>query len=316
MEVNIMETIKQTQLQNHAQFNLNFKVDKHPQHKRLYLVTICEEILDEFFKEVENIDLQRLKYVEFERFYLANRLNELVGDDFASVMTNILQDRKSGGFSLNGKSKFSSKTNFIKLSTAITHYVGKPMFDAMTGDYYAEFAVEHSDYSDTYLRSAYKSLHLHSDGAYEADTVDWLLMMKLDEQNAVDGNSKLLHIDDWKEQKVFSENPIGREKVKRQGAKSKNVDTPQYRPTFFEHNGSTCICFAEQNIKPKNMEQAIYFKNLFNSLEHSEACVSLHLPIGELVMLNNLFWLHGREPFKKNEKLKRILLRQRGRFIY
>ena len=35
---------------------------------------------------------------------------------------------------------------------------------------------------------------------------------------------------------------------------------------------------------------------------------------GELILLNNNFWLHGREPFKKNKKLKRELLRQRGIF--
>ncbi|MDE5415409.1 glutarate dioxygenase GlaH [Alkalihalobacterium chitinilyticum] len=310
-----MKTVEQTQLINHIQSNQNFKVEVNPQHKRLLLVTINEEILDIFYTEVEKIDLQRLKYVEFERYYLANKLDELIGNNFASVLTGILKDRYFGGFSLNGNSELSNKTNFIKLSTAITHCVGKPMFDAMTGNYYAEFAVKHTDDSDTYLRSAYKSLHLHSDGAYEADIVEWLLMMKLDEQNAEAGNSKLLHIDDWKDQKIFSENPLGLENVKRQGAKSKNVEAPQYRPTFFEHNGSTCICYAEQNIKPKNMEQAMYFKEMFNSLEESEACVSFHIPIGELVVLNNLFWLHGREPFKKHENLNRVLLRQRGRFV-
>ncbi|MGX4667942.1 glutarate dioxygenase GlaH [Cerasibacillus sp. JNUCC 74] len=310
-----MKTIEQTQVANQIQNKQNFKVEIHSQHKRLYLVTIREEILEKFFKEVEKIDLQRLKYVEFERFYLANKLDKLVGDNFSSVITGILKDREHGGFSLNGNSKLSNKTNFIKLSTAITHCVGKSMFDAMTGNYYAEFAVKHTDESDTYLRSAYKSLHLHSDGAYEAEIVDWLLMMKLDEQNAVAGNSKLLHIDDWEEQKKYSKNPIGQEKVKRQGAKSKNVEAPQYRPTFFEHNGSMGICFAEQNIKPENMEQAMYFKELFHSIEQSNACVSLHLPIGELVMLNNLFWLHGREPFKKDEELYRVLLRQRGFFV-
>lgn len=57
-------------------------------------------------------------------------------------------------------------------------------------------------------------------------------MMKLGEQYAKGGNTKLLQINDWEDLKVFSENPIASQKVKRQGAKSKNVETPQYRQPF------------------------------------------------------------------------------------
>ncbi|MEH7229044.1 glutarate dioxygenase GlaH [Bacillus safensis] len=310
-----MKTIKKKQMFKYIQNDRYFKIEVHPQHDRLYVVTVSQKVLNEFFETVQKITLQRLKYVEFERFYLANELNRLIGDDFASIITEILKDRESGGFTLNSNCDLSNHDNYIKLATALSYCVGKPCFDAMSGNYYAEFAVKHTDNSDTYLRSAYTSLHLHSDGAYEKEIIDWLLMMKLGEEYAVGGNSKLLHIDDWSEQKLFSDSPIGQEKVERLGAKSKNVEEPQYRPTFFEHNGAKCICFAEQNIKPANMEQAIYFRDLFNSIEQSDNLVSLHLPIGELVMINNLFWLHGREPFKENEKLYRVLLRQRGKFL-
>ena len=42
-------------------------------------------------------------------------------------------------------------------------------------------------------------LHLHTDGTFVDEPTDWLLMMKMIEQNARGGESRLLHLDDWKE---------------------------------------------------------------------------------------------------------------------
>lgn len=39
-----MKSIRQTQIINHIQDNQNFRVKRHPQHRRLYLTTICEDI--------------------------------------------------------------------------------------------------------------------------------------------------------------------------------------------------------------------------------------------------------------------------------
>lgn len=44
----------------------------------------------------------------------------------------------------------------VKLSTALTHLVGIPNFDAMYGKYYARFEVKNTDNSDSYLRKAAK----------------------------------------------------------------------------------------------------------------------------------------------------------------
>ena len=51
-----------------------------------------------------------------------------------------------------------------------------------------------------------------------------------------------------------------------------------------------------------------------NSLYWFKNVIELELPVGNLVVLNNLFWLHGRAPFEKNPNLNRELLRQRGHF--
>ncbi|PQO98754.1 hypothetical protein C5614_11885 [Massilia phosphatilytica] len=51
-------------------------------------------------------------------------------------------------------------------------------------------------------------------------------------------------------------------------------------------------------------------------MENSSGTAAIPLPVGDLVMLNNLFWLHGRAPFEKNANLHRELMRQRGMFAY
>ncbi len=49
-------------------------------------------------------------------------------------------------------------------------------------------------------------------------------------------------------------------------------------------------------------------------MENDESVIELELPVGDLVVLNNIFWLHGRAAFEENPDLNRELFRQRGRF--
>jgi protein CsiD len=54
--------------------------------------------------------------------------------------------------------------------------------------------------------------------------------------------------------------------------------------------------------------------DLSQSLENSSALRAPRLPVGDLIMLNNRYWMHGRAPFRKNELLHRELMRLRGAF--
>ena len=63
----------------------------------------------------------------------------------------------------------------------------------MSDKYYARFYVKHSDSSDSYLRKAYRSLDLHTDGTFVKEKTDWLLMTKMEETNVKGGESVLLH---------------------------------------------------------------------------------------------------------------------------
>ena len=51
-----------------------------------------------------------------------------------------------------------------------------------------------------------------------------------------------------------------------------------------------------------------------SGLEAAAGTVAVPLPVGDLIVLNNTFWLHGRAAFERDPLLHRELLRQRGYF--
>ncbi|MNL77918.1 carbon starvation induced protein [compost metagenome] len=52
------------------------------------------------------------------------------------------------------------------------------------------------------------------------------------------------------------------------------------------------------------------------SLEGSHKKVSIPVPVGSFVLVNNMFWLHGRDRFTAHPGLRRELMRQRGYISY
>ncbi|WP_347552779.1 glutarate dioxygenase GlaH [Pseudalkalibacillus hwajinpoensis] len=283
-------------------------------HERLYVVELEQQVINCFFEEVRGINSQQLEYIPYMRFILTDKLSSLLDEDFQKSVRAILHDRHTGGFTVGVNQQTTDPEDYVKFSTAFSHLIGIPNFDAMSGNYYARFSVKHTDNSDSYLRQAYRLFTLHTDGTYVDEATDWLLMMKFDEQNAVGGRSRLLHLDDWEELDRFYKHPMALQRLIYKAPPSKNVVKEVFRTTFYEQNNEPCICFIDQFVHPENLEQANYLNELSSSMENSSATKGLELPSGELIMLNNRFWLHGREAFEENTRLHRELLRQRGRF--
>jgi glutarate dioxygenase len=295
---------------------LKFKIQKHPGHVRMRQFILAPEAIQEFFAAVEDINVERIEYVQFERFYLAQVLRDILGESFQHALREILHDRKLGAISIGVQNQTDSMDDYVKFSTAISHLVGVPNFDGMSGKYYARFNVKHTFDSDTYLRQAYRRFYLHTDGTFVNEQTDWVLMMKLEERNAVGGESLLLHLDDWKDLDKFRNHPMANVpyEFSQKGRASKNVDEVVYHTTFFDQNNAPCIWFNDQTGVPKSLEQAQYHREISKSLEQDESIRAIELPVGDLIMVNNNFWLHGRDSFEKNTELYRELLRQRGYF--
>jgi protein CsiD len=203
----------------------------------------------------------------------------------------------------------------VKVSTALTHLIGTPNFDSMAGNYYARFEVKHKDNSDSYLRKAYKKLDLHTDGTYVKEKTDWLLMMKMKEENTNGGESVLLHLDDWEDLEDFIKDPIAKQNFIWGSPKSKNIDYKIEHPVFSKDvNGKPTISYIDQFPEPKSLEQGLFLNRLSDSLENSKRHMSFKLPHGYSIFSNNHFLLHGRKSFQPSPNMSRELLRQRGLF--
>lgn len=303
-------------MSKYVQKNAQFEIKLNPQSARIQDIVLSKGVVEAFLKRIrdEDIGVQRLEYTPYERQVIASYLEEEAGNEFGHILREIINDRDTGGFTLGLEGVSEDTDEYVIFSTAIAHLVGISNFDSMTGKFYARFVVADTDDSDSYLRQAYRLFTLHTDGTFVNEATDWLLMMKMVEENAVGGESRLLHLDDWEEMDEFRLNPLGSHHFKYIAPASKNTQEIVHRKLFFNDNNRPCICFIDQFAHPETIEEATYLKALSNSMETDKNVIELELPVGNLVVLNNLFWLHGRAAFEKNPNLNRELLRQRGRF--
>jgi glutarate dioxygenase len=292
----------------------SFSVGTHSVHHRLRHITLNQKYIQQFFRDVAHVDVQNLEYIPFARFNLARAFESLFGENFRSTLRSIALDRAMGGFTLGVEGLTQDAAEFTKFGTAIGHLLGPVNHDAMSGKYYARFLVKNTDASDSYLRQAYRSFTLHTDGTFVEEATDWLLMMKFAQENAVGGESRILHIDDWAERDHFVNHSLGSHPFTYKAPGSKNVETPVNRPTFFENEHGLSISFIDQFVQPQTLAEAKFLSDLSISMETSLSTKEIPLPVGDLVVLNNYFWLHGRAAFKKHPQLHRELMRQRGLF--
>ena len=295
-----------------------FEISFHEKSKRIVNIKIENQIIERLIFPFKKFDLTALEYKPFTRFTIAKSLNDIASGELGNLINSILRNRNTGCFII-GPKNLSSKLNknfLVKLSTAITYLIGNPNHDAMADKYYARFHVRHEDDSDSYLRKAYINMDLHTDGTYVKEKTDWLLMSKLEEENAQGGETYLLHLDDWEHLNDLFKNEIGKQNFIWGSPKSKNIDYKVEHPVFSEdQNGNPQISYIDQFPEPKNMEQGLFLQKLSDALEESENKIIFPLTVGSTIVANNYFWLHGRKPFKENKNLSRELLRIRGSFF-
>ena len=292
-------------------------ISEHNNSKRIINIDIDDEIIQKLIFPFNKFDLTALELKPFTRFTIAKSLDDLTDNKLSKLISSIIRDRSTGCFII-GPKNISTNINdefLVKLSTAIAHLIGIPNHDNMSGKYYARFVVKHEDNSDSYLRKAYRNMDLHTDGTYVKEVTDWLLMTKIDEQNAQGGETAMLHLDDWEHCDDLFNDPIGRQNFTWGSPKSKNVDYKVDHPIFSsDENGKPKISYIDQFPEPKNMDQGIFLQRLSDALEESKKKTITKLPVGSSIIANNCFWLHGRQPFVENIKLFRELLRIRGKF--
>jgi len=295
-----------------------FEIKFNKQSSRIIDIDISDEVVNKLIFPFNKFDITSLEYKPFTRFTIAKSLDDLSKNKLSKLMNKIIRDRDTGCFIIKPK-KIISKIDdsfLVKLSTAITHLIGKPNYDAMAGKYYARFNIKHEDKSDSYLRKAYVNMDLHTDGTYVKEKTDWLLMSKIAEKNVEGGETAMLHLDDWEHCDELFNDPAGKDNFIWSSPKSKNIDYKVEHPIFTnDERGRAQISYIDQFPEPKNMNQGIFLQRLSDSLEESKNKIVTKLPVGSSIIANNNFWLHGRKPFKENKDLYRELLRIRGHFF-
>ena len=294
-----------------------FEISHNPLSQRIIDIRISDETIKKLIFPFNKFDLTAIEYKPFTRFTIAKSLDDLSKNRLSILLNKIIRDRNTGCFIISPKnSQKKLDENFhIKLSTAVSHLIGKPNHDSMSGKYYAKFHIKHEDASDSYLRKAYKNMDLHTDGTYVNEITDWLMMTKLEEKNVEGGETVMLHLDDWEHCEELFNNPIGKQNFIWGSPKSKNVDYKVEHPVFFaDQKGRPKISYIDQFPEPKNMEQGNFLQDLSDGLEESNNKIITKLSPGSTIVANNYFWLHGRKPFKENKGLSRGLLRIRGSF--
>ena len=294
-----------------------FEISKHKKSKRIIDIKIEDEILDKLIFPFNKFDIAALEYKPFTRFTIAKSLDDLTSNKLSKLLNSIVRDRDTGCFII-GPKNITPKINdtfLVKLATAIAHLIGIPNYDSMAGKYYARFDVKHNDMSDSYLRKAYVNMDLHTDGTYVKEKTDWLIMTKIEEKNVDGGETTTLHLDDWEHCEDLFKDPIGKQNFIWGSPKSKNIDYKVQHPIFSsDDKGRAIISYIDQFPEPQNMEQGNFLQRLSDALEESKKKITLKLPVGSTIVVNNYFWLHGRKAFKENKDLKRELVRIRGFF--
>ena len=303
---------------SHIQNIVGLQISQNKKSKRIIDIGLKDELIDKLIFPFHKFDITALEYKPFTRFTIAKSLDDLTENKLSRFLNLIIRDRKTGCtiFKTNNKNKKINDIFLTKLSTAISHLIGIPNYDAMYGKFYARFHIKHDDASDSYLRKAYTNMDLHTDGTYVKEKTDWILMTKIEEKNVQGGETSLLHLDDWEHCEELSNDPIGRQNFTWDSPKSKNVNYKVEHPIFSDdEEGKPQISYIDQFPEPKNMEQGNFLQRLSDALEESKNKVITDLPIGSVVLANNYFWLHGRKAFKENKNLTRELLRIRGSFF-
>lgn len=287
--------------------------------ERVLELTFDKETVEKFFEATSEWPVQALEYKSFLRFRVAKILDDLCGNQLQSLLIDTLVDRNTGALLINpeGLDDVSRAEDMVKFTTAIAHQYGRSNYDAMSGQYYARFVVKNDDNSDSYLRQPHRVMELHNDGTFVEQDTDYVLMLKIDEQNMEGGNSLLLHLDDWEDLETFSTNPIAYRDMRWSAPPSKKTNKDVFHPVFdLDVEGKPVMSYIDQFVQPANFEEGNWLADLSDSLENSPSIQSIRVPTGNFLLINNHFWLHGRDKFTAHDGLRRELMRQRGYFTH
>jgi hypothetical protein len=150
---------------------------------------------------------------------------------------------------------------------------------------------------------------LHTDRTLHDDPGDFLLVAKAAEEGAPGGRIRLLHLDEFSRLEEFAGDPLAETALEWKGDAllAPLHEQAQLRklagvmaPVFERGCEGWQIRFTDIRFRqPKSADHGAYLRKLDEALsQEAESLAGFHLPVGGMYLVNNRFWLHGREGFR------------------
>jgi protein CsiD len=277
-------------------------------------ITIDEDQWNQFVHNTQDFNQIVLEKRPYTRFLLAPSLQAVLGKQHIELIIHTVKSSNLGCVMVNYPHQHEDFSLHLKLATAFSCLLGSAYFDELTTKYYAAVDLAPDTRGDSFLSEPYFDLRLHTDGTFYKKAVEWVVLAKTRQHQVEGGELSLHHINALENLPELLQNPLAFKDFLFEASASKKISDEVYQPIFFEKNGETTIRFSDQFCHPQTIEQALFLHQLSESLENSTTRRIEPFPVGQLVILNNASWLHGRLKIKPGLSFSRQLLRLRGRF--
>ena len=281
---------------------------------RIVEVTIDEEQWGRFLYETNDFNEMVLTKRPYSRFIVADCLQKTLGHQYTQLIINAVQSHQQGAVFIKYPHVDSSLCGHLKLATAFAYLLGHPYRDEMTQKYFAAIHLTTDTLGDSFLSEPYEDLRLHTDGTFYKKSVEWVILSKVIQRNIQGGELSLHHLYDLPELEELLQHSLAFSPFLFEASTSKNVGGVCSQSVFFKTNGQLSIRFSDQFAYPQNKEEAFFLHQLSEYFENSSYRLVDPFPVGQLVILNNAFWLHGRLKINNKSTFIRQLLRIRGSF--
>ena len=281
---------------------------------RIVDITMDKEQWEQFLYETKAFNEIVLTKRPYSRFIVADCLQKILGNQYTKLILDAVQSNQQGAVFINYPYVDSQSCGHLKLATAFAYLLGKPYRDELTQKYFAAINMTVDTHGDSFLSEPYEDLRLHTDGTFYKKPVEWVVLAKVIQRNIQGGELTLHHIYDLPQLEQLLQDPLAFSPFVFEASASKNVEEACTQPVFFKTNGQLAIRFSDQFAYPQNKEEALFLHQLSETLESSAHRLIYPFPVGQLVILNNSYWLHGRLKIKNKTTFLRQLLRIRGSF--
>ena len=290
------------------------------EYTRVQELCIPEEFFREFFEESDRVSIEELERIPLSRYSMSIRLSDMLGKDFVEHVLSTLANREQGALTLRLPDPKTSKERCIRLLTAFAYLLGTPNSEPYSNEYYGFDRMTNEQHVPENLWGPYKTFQLHSAGSPLAESCDWFMETRFSEKHAQGGSRRILHVDDWEDFEVFSNHPLAREPLMFKMPVGKDAVRSLLHPSvrgiektvFFGSPEKPYFRFIDCFLFPESLEHARYLAEICQSLKETERAVSIPLPPISIMILNNHFWVHGREPYVEHPLFEREILLAHG----